>query len=239
MNMRNLAFLLFYQSLFFGITLFYFNWYASFTGTSLYDSVLVFLFNLLFNTTPLLLIGVMNTPVNSLVVSMYPALYLTGVKEKQDIYVRFFLEVLVEALLQGTFVFYASIYSVLESAGHHGERADLYMQQMLILYSVILIFNAKTAVVLWVNRVYSMLLIIPALVVLVIIYIYVNGEGRYSRNTDLVQTTINIFQWKATLFALIVNVLGSLLFSYAWYLLCNFTIMPNVYNYWAISNQRK
>lgn len=58
----NVVHQLFFQCIMFSLPLFYFNWYSSFIGSSLYDSVMVFLWGFLFNIFNVLAMGLFDRP---------------------------------------------------------------------------------------------------------------------------------------------------------------------------------
>lgn len=58
--------------------MFYFNWYSAFTGTSMFESLWVFLYNFLFNTVAVGLYGMFEEPLSAHVLKTFPSLYVSG-----------------------------------------------------------------------------------------------------------------------------------------------------------------
>lgn len=82
-RMNNAIFEVFYQSLFIGMTLFYYNWFCSFLATSLYDSMFLFLARSLFELPNLIVYGVFHNSTINEINDRYPALYIDGMIRKQ------------------------------------------------------------------------------------------------------------------------------------------------------------
>jgi len=56
----NVLYFLFYKSTLLGLQLFYFNWYCSYTGTTLFDSLFIFFYNFLFSIPNVIVIGLLD-----------------------------------------------------------------------------------------------------------------------------------------------------------------------------------
>lgn len=70
----------FYKNLAFGLTLFYFEIFAAFSGQSLYDDMYMILFNVAVTSMPVIALGVFEQDVSSEVCLQFPALYQQGPK---------------------------------------------------------------------------------------------------------------------------------------------------------------
>ncbi|KAK6911919.1 P-type ATPase, C-terminal [Dillenia turbinata] len=70
----------FYKNIAFGLTLFYFEAFASFSGQSIYDDWYMLLFNVLLTSLPVISLGVFEQDVSSEVCLQFPALYQQGPK---------------------------------------------------------------------------------------------------------------------------------------------------------------
>jgi len=77
-KMQTLIFFMFYMCILFGLPLFYFNWYSAFTGTSMFESLWVFLYNFLFNFVSILSYGLFDQPFSPTVLRTFPSLYVAG-----------------------------------------------------------------------------------------------------------------------------------------------------------------
>ncbi|XP_057978495.1 probable phospholipid-transporting ATPase 4 isoform X2 [Malania oleifera] len=68
----------FYKNIAFGLTLFYFEAFASFSGQSIYDDWYMILFNVILTSLPVISLGVFEQDVSSEVCLQFPALYQQG-----------------------------------------------------------------------------------------------------------------------------------------------------------------
>ncbi|CAN4089112.1 unnamed protein product [Withania somnifera] len=68
----------FYKNIAFGLTLFYFEVYAGFSGQSVYNDMYMILFNVLLTSLPVIALGVFEQDVSSDVCLQFPALYQQG-----------------------------------------------------------------------------------------------------------------------------------------------------------------
>lgn len=70
----------FYKNIAFGVTLFYFEAFAGFSGQSIYDDWYMLLFNVLLTSLPVISLGVFEQDVSSEVCLQFPAVYQQGPK---------------------------------------------------------------------------------------------------------------------------------------------------------------
>ncbi|KAI8541142.1 hypothetical protein RHMOL_Rhmol08G0039400 [Rhododendron molle] len=70
----------FYKNIAFGLTLFYFEALASFSGQSIYDDLYMLLFNVILTSLPVISLGVFEQDVSSEICLQFPALYQQGPK---------------------------------------------------------------------------------------------------------------------------------------------------------------
>lgn len=70
----------FYKNIAFGLTLFYFEAFAGFSGQSIYDDWYMLLFNVLLTSLPVISLGVFEQDVSSEVCLQFPAVYQQGPK---------------------------------------------------------------------------------------------------------------------------------------------------------------
>ncbi|KAK9142307.1 hypothetical protein Syun_011707 [Stephania yunnanensis] len=70
----------FYKNIAFGLTLFYFEAYAGFSGQAVYDDWYMILFNVILTSLPVISLGVFEQDVSSEVCLQFPALYQQGPK---------------------------------------------------------------------------------------------------------------------------------------------------------------
>lgn len=70
----------FYKNISFGLTLFYFEAYTSFSGQAIYDDWYMLLFNVILTSLPVISLGVFEQDVSSEVCLQFPALYQQGAR---------------------------------------------------------------------------------------------------------------------------------------------------------------
>lgn len=134
---------MFYKCIIFGLPLFYFNWYSAFTGTSMFESLWVFLFNFLFNMVTITLYGVFEEPFSAPVLRMFPSLYVSGQVEKERVISNYLVKCVLEGIAQGTIIYYVSVYITSRSVSPDGHVADFGMVSLVTIFSIILVFNFK------------------------------------------------------------------------------------------------
>ncbi|EGR27982.1 hypothetical protein IMG5_185650 [Ichthyophthirius multifiliis] len=225
---QNLIYFLFYKSLLFGLSLFYFNWYSSFLGTSMFESMWVFLYDFIFNAGTVILYGLYDTPFQKIVLQIFPSLYVSGLVEKQRVLSNFVLQSVLEGLFQGTLIYYVSIYIVSRSLSIDGYNSDFGIMSLVIIYSVILVFNFKIILTSESHKVRIVWAGQLIVLVLIIVFIFANDTDNFS-NWDWVMTTGEIFKRGDTICCLIFNVIVSLIVSHFVNVFMVEYLQPNTY----------
>lgn len=134
----------FYKSVALSLPLFYYNWYSSMTGTPIYDSVLLFLFNFLFTILPLLSLS-LDQPFSKEYINMFPAFYAESRSKKLHLIKKFILRVVIEGVVHATLVFYLCLYHVCDSADSHADPGDLGMLSIVMVMSLVFIVDFKVS----------------------------------------------------------------------------------------------
>ncbi|KAK4701642.1 phospholipid-translocating ATPase, partial [Phenoliferia sp. Uapishka_3] len=80
----------FYKNVTWTLTLFWYQIYCNFDGTTLYDYTLIMLFNLIFTSLPVAVLGIFDQDVNSVNAQLYPQLYRPGIEGREYTRVIFF-----------------------------------------------------------------------------------------------------------------------------------------------------
>ena len=93
-----------------GIPIFLFNWYSSFTGTAIHDSMFIFLYQFLFITINILFLGIYDKPYSKVIIEKFPALYLDGIERKKKLFAKFLINGVLEAIFQSILIYYISIF---------------------------------------------------------------------------------------------------------------------------------
>ncbi|EGR32967.1 hypothetical protein IMG5_065350 [Ichthyophthirius multifiliis] len=223
-----LIYFMFYKSLLFGISLFYFNWYSLFLGSSLFDSMWVFLYDFILNLGTIFLYGIYDIPFQKTVLQIFPSLYISGQVEKQRVFSNFILQSILEGILQGTLIYYVSIYIVSRSLSIDGYTSDLGMISLVIIYSVLLVFNFKAILTaqshkvkaVWTGQVFCLAFII--------IFIFANGNDNFS-NWNWVIITEEIFKRQETVYCIIYNVIVCLVITHFINVFVLEILQPNSY----------
>ena len=132
---------LFYKSFLLGFPLFFFNWYNSFTGTTQFESMLVFLYSFLFTFFPVVFYAAARPTDSSLVLQTYPALYTDGKLHKKNIFKVFIVKGIFEALIQSALIFYFASYTLQNSVSDTGLDSSQEMMMLILFYSITVVSN--------------------------------------------------------------------------------------------------
>ena len=135
---------LYYRSIIFILPQFYFNWYASNTGTSIYSSLLIFLYNFLFTLLPVLTLS-SDQPFSAANVKTFPALYVEGKSKKQYLTRKFVLRAALEGFLHSVVLFYISVYTIERTITRDGQPATLGLATLGIYLPVQIVANFKVS----------------------------------------------------------------------------------------------
>ena len=135
---------LFYKSVVLTLPLFYFNWFSSMTGTSIYDSVVLFLFNSLFTLLPILCLS-LDQPFSKEYIQAFPAFYAESRSKKLHLVKKFILRVWVEGLVHATLVFYLCLYHVSFSTDKYADPGDIGILSLTIVMSLVFIVDFKVS----------------------------------------------------------------------------------------------
>ena len=146
LRLQNITYFLFYKSFLLSIPLFLFNWYSSFTGTTIHNSMFLFLYQFLFSSVNILFYGLYDKPVDFKVIKLFPALYLDGISQRKSIIQNFLVRCVIEATLQAILIYYMTIYIVSRSLASNGKSSDLSMISVMLIYCLIAIHNLKVII---------------------------------------------------------------------------------------------
>lgn len=69
---------MFYQSIFLGMTLFFYDWYVASTSKSIHDSMTIFFIQFIFVVPNALALGLSDIPTIKEINQYFPALYVDG-----------------------------------------------------------------------------------------------------------------------------------------------------------------
>ncbi|EAS02708.2 adenylate/guanylate cyclase domain protein (macronuclear) [Tetrahymena thermophila SB210] len=224
-KLQNLIFFMFYKCLLFGLPLFYFNWYCAFTGTSLFESLWVFLYQFLFNFITVFTYGIFERPFSTVVLKTFPSLYVSGQVEKDRVFSNYIVKCLIEGIIQGTIIYYVSIYIVSRSVSKFGEVSDFGMISLVTIYSIILVFNFRViftsnTYLTWIGQAFA--------IIFVVCFIFANGSQTFSVYNWVVVTD-QIFKRGDSFCAIIFNCITCIIVSHFFNLFIIEVFFPNVY----------
>ena len=133
---------LYYRSILFILPQFYFNWYASNTGTSIFGSLIIFLFNFLFTLLPALSLST-DYPISKAYIDAFPGLYAEGKSKKQYLTRKFVLRAAMEGFLHSLCLFYLAVYIIEKTITTDGDPASLGLVAFGIYFPVQMVANTK------------------------------------------------------------------------------------------------
>lgn len=139
----NMLLFLFYKEYLLAFPLFFFNWYASFTGTKLFTSIFVFLYQFIFSAASIVIYGIFDKPFQEAVMRTFPGLYLDGAHKKFNAITRFFIRGVAEAVVQSVLIFYFTAYMIGHSVNDEGKNSDYGILVAVMAASVLFIHNFK------------------------------------------------------------------------------------------------
>ncbi|CAM6104300.1 unnamed protein product [Calypogeia fissa] len=115
----------FYKNITFGLTLFYFQAYSSFSGQTVYNDWYLSLFNVIFTSLPVIALGVFEQDVSPRILMQFPALYQQGPQNLMFAWSRIFGWML-NGLYSSVIAFIFSRLAVAKAAFRHdGRLAEL------------------------------------------------------------------------------------------------------------------
>ena len=142
---ENVILYMFYKSFTFGFPLFFFNWFSSFTGTAIHDSMFVFLYSFLFSFFPIVIYGGFDKSEPEDVLRSLPALYIDGKRAKASFMKSFAIKSCFEGFVHASIAFYLSVYSISEAYDSQGRSSEFGMTSLMVTYSIIIITNIKVS----------------------------------------------------------------------------------------------
>ena len=142
-RLDNVVLFLFYKEYLLAFPLFFFNWYSSFTGTKIFESIFVFLYQFIFSSLTIVIYGALDKPFKPEVVKRFTGLYLDGAHKKLNAVTRFFIRGVLEAVFQSVIIFYFTNYMVMQSVSQDGFGVDIGVFSVILAAAVLFIHNFK------------------------------------------------------------------------------------------------
>lgn len=138
-KMQQIVTFMFYKSYLIALPLFYFNWYSSFTGTALFESMMIFLYPFLFTFLPVIVFGAMRSHESELVLRHLPGLYVDGRVQRLRADRKFIFDAIVKSLVHSGITFYLTVYCVHNSLGRDGKDAEFEIMMLVQYYAIVTI----------------------------------------------------------------------------------------------------
>ena len=175
-RLDNLVLFLFYKEYLLAFPLFFFNWYSSFTGTKIFTSLFVLLYQFCFSALTIIIYGILDRPFNEAIMKKFPGLYLDGAHKKLNSVTRFFIRGVAEAVFQSVLIFYFTIYMVNPSVNHEGMGSDVGMLMVVISAACLFINNFKICFICSAHKIWVCWLGFLVAVGLYICFIFANDQ---------------------------------------------------------------
>ncbi|EPS70075.1 hypothetical protein M569_04671, partial [Genlisea aurea] len=195
----------FYKNIAFGLTIFYFEAFAGFSGQSVYDDWYMLLFNVVLTSLPVISLGVFEQDVDSQVCLQFPALYQQGPKNLFFDWPRIF-GWLSNGLYTSFIVFYLNIVIFCNQAFRSGgQTADMVSVGTAMMTCVIWVVNCQIALTMshftWIQHI-----LIWGSIATWYLFLIVYGEMKYSIKVDGFRVLVEVLApapiyWTTTVLA--------------------------------------
>ncbi|KAG8380109.1 hypothetical protein BUALT_Bualt07G0159500 [Buddleja alternifolia] len=198
----------FYKNIAFGLTIFYFEAFAGFSGQSIYDDWYMLLFNVVLTSLPVISLGVFEQDVDSEVCLQFPALYQQGTKNLFFDWYRIF-GWMANGLYTSLIIFFLNIIIFYDQAFRAGgQTADLSTVGTAMMTCVIWAVNCQIALTMshftWIQHI-----LVWGSIVTWYLFLLVYGELPYALLVNAYRVLIEILApapiyWSATLLVTVV-----------------------------------
>ncbi|XP_051135940.1 probable phospholipid-transporting ATPase 4 [Andrographis paniculata] len=198
----------FYKNIAFGLTIFYFEAFASFSGQSVYDDWYMLLFNVVLTSLPVISLGVFEQDVDSEVCLQFPALYQQGPKNLFFDWQRIF-GWMGNGLYTSLIIFFLNIIIFYDQAFRAGgQTADMTAVGTTMMTCVIWAVNCQIALTMshftWIQH-----FLVWGSVLTWYLFLFVYGESSYALQVNAFRVLREILApaplyWSATLLVTIV-----------------------------------
>ncbi|KAL7100149.1 hypothetical protein ACP275_09G129600 [Erythranthe tilingii] len=193
----------FYKNIAFGLTIFYFEAFAGFSGQSVYDDWYMLLFNVVLTSLPVISLGVFEQDVDSEVCLQFPALYQQGPKNLFFDWQRIF-GWMANGLYTSLVIFFLNIVIFYDQAFRlEGQTADMVAVGTAMMTCVIWAVNVQIALTMshftWIQH-----FLISGSITMWYLFLLVYGEMAYSLRVNAFRVLIEILApapiyWSTTL----------------------------------------
>jgi hypothetical protein len=109
----------------------------------LYDSLLIFLQNIVLNIFNIVAIALCDTPFDQDILGIFPAFYSHGQRSKHNVLENYFKKVAIEGVIHGVLVFYWCCYIISRTLSKDGLSYGFEHLEFMIYFAVFNIFNLK------------------------------------------------------------------------------------------------
>ena len=201
----------FYKNLVFPLPLFWFQFWAAGSGTTMYDALLITLFNTFFTSIPPIVVGIVDKDVRDETLLRYPIAY-PAFRREDPLTIKIFAIMAVSAIYQSTIIYFIAygIFGINDVIQSNGRVGNMYVMGDLVCTCVVAVTNLYMlfgiAWITWLN--------LFALFIGVLLYIctflFMNYGGDYDLSPDGLGIGGPIFTTPTSWLYLIVAVVLSL-----------------------------
>ncbi|KAG6425845.1 hypothetical protein SASPL_110050 [Salvia splendens] len=198
----------FYKNIAFGLTIFYFEMFAGFSGQSVYDDWYMLLFNVVLTSLPVISLGVFEQDVDSEVCLQFPTLYQQGPKNLFFDWLRIF-GWMANGLYASLIIFFLNIIIFYDQAFRaSGQTADMTAVGTAMMTSVLWAVNVQIVLTMshftWIQHV-----LIVASIATWYLFLLVYGELRHALEVNAFRILLEILApapiyWSSTLLVTVV-----------------------------------
>jgi len=165
--LENFVYILFYKSFLIGWTSFLYNWFCSFTGTSIFNSMIVFLYSFFFSAFTLPIYVLFDKPISEGTLRHFPALYKEALLKKRNPILRIVIKSLIEGIAHSMVIFYSTSLALSEILIDEGMVTDFTMMSFALSTCLIFVPNVK---ILFICLGHNLKLMILGFILTIIIY---------------------------------------------------------------------
>mmetsp|Transcript_42776 Transcript_42776/g.49579 ORF Transcript_42776/g.49579 Transcript_42776/m.49579 type:complete len:2326 (+) Transcript_42776:18-6995(+) len=204
---------MFYKTYLLALPLFFFNWYCSFTGTAMFESMMIFLYPFLFTYCLLIVYNLVSSNESSTVLRALPALYLDGRIQRIRAYLKFLFEAIIKSLIHSGIIFYLAVYCVHISLGRDGKSPEFDIMALLMYYAIVAIAVLDSTLLFKHRNKWKAIFPVIFSLVMLLCYIFINEAAQFVPSL-YTSTTQHVFDRAPSVLVLAFAILSSLGLSY-------------------------
>mmetsp|Transcript_23579 Transcript_23579/g.20483 ORF Transcript_23579/g.20483 Transcript_23579/m.20483 type:complete len:372 (+) Transcript_23579:1593-2708(+) len=200
-KIESIIYYLFYCGCLLTLPIFFYNFFANFTATAIFDSLSVFLYTFWFTLIPIVIYGSFDGGMHPYILTTYPALYIDGKRQKNFRWKQFFISSMAEPIIHTLLIFFIGLFAVSNSLSKDGKTDSLGMSALVMYYSIVVVANIRVYWYYNQKKLLCLMFLVLSMVSL-IIWIIVE-ENAHFVDSNYGNETENIFERGSTLLCLI------------------------------------